>query len=132
MLPQIDNSLETKTQTVIYPSRTYKLTEERISGFVDGLNAVKQAVYHILSIERYSNIIYDDNYGVELEQYIGKDFDFISATLEDTLREALTQDNRISDIIITSLEQITLDTLEVKFDVISTEGIINMEVILSV
>ena len=132
MLPQIDNSMSNELQTVTIPSKTYKLTDERITGFVDGLESVKQAVFHILSVERYSCLIYDNNYGVELEQYIGKDLYFIEATIEDTLKEALTQDNRINNVIVNNVVQQTSDTVLVDFDVLCTEGIISMEVNLSV
>ena len=82
------------------PSLTYKLTNENVSGKVDGIDAVKQAVYHILATERYANPIYDDNYGVELEQYIGSDYGFIVANIENTLSDALTQDDRITSVIV--------------------------------
>ena len=69
------------------------------------MESVKQAVYHILSTERYSNPIYDDNYGIELEQYIGKDIGFISASIENTLRDALCQDDRITDVQVDNIEK---------------------------
>lgn len=128
MLPQIDNSMDNQLETVIMPSKTYKLTEQRISGYVDNLDSIKQAIYHILNVERYSCLIYDDNYGVELEQYIGKDLYYIEATIENTLKEALTQDNRINNVIVNNITKSTLDTVVVDFDVICNEGIINMEV----
>lgn len=132
MLPQIDNSITNEVKTVTIPSKTYKFTEERITGFVDGLDAIKQAILHILSVERYSCIIYDSNYGVELEQYSGTDLYFIEATIENTLKEALTQDNRINNVIVNQVIQQTSDTVLVDFDVICTEGIISMEVNLNV
>lgn len=132
MLPQIDNSITNEVKTVIIPSKTYKFTEQRITGFVDGLEAIKQAILHILSVERYSYIIYDSNYGVELEQYSGTDLYFIEATIENTLKEALTQDNRINNVIVNQVIQQTSDTVLVDFDVICTEGIISMEVNLNV
>lgn len=132
MLPQIDNSINPDVQTIILPNKTYKIDENRISGYVDNIDAIKQTVYHILNVERYSCIIYDDNYGVELEQYEGKDFDYIETTIEDTLRDALTQDNRISDIKVTDIEKVDLDIIKIDFDVICTEGVITMEVNLSV
>ena len=89
ILPQIesDTSLEDSTETIIIPSKTYKMSEERIAGYVDNLEAVKQAVYHILNVERYSCDIYDDDYGVELEQYIGESFEYLEVTIEDTLNQ---------------------------------------------
>lgn len=39
---------------------------------MDGMEAVKQAVYKILQTERYKYVIYDWNYGVELEDLLEK------------------------------------------------------------
>ncbi len=125
--PQIENSLQPKTEIIKLPSKTYKMTEDRIAGFVDGLEAVKQAIYHILMVERYSCLIYDDNYGVELEQYIGQDMEFIEATIESTLKEALTYDLRITDVIVTDIQK-QENIVLIKFTVKSVYGDIQMEV----
>lgn len=104
MIPQIENSINNEViELVTYPNKTYKYTEEQIVGKVTDIEAIQQAIYHILSVERYAYLIYDDNYGVELEQYIGQDLEFLEATIEDTLREALTQDDRITDVKVTNI-----------------------------
>ena len=59
MIPVVDDellTLEDETQ----PSLTYALDAEngRIRGKVDGLEAVKQAVYLALSTERFAHLIY--------------------------------------------------------------------------
>lgn len=131
LTPQIENSLKPTTQIVVVPSKTYKMNEERIAGYVDGLEAVKQAICHILMVERYSCLIYDDNYGVELEQYIGQDIEFLKATIESTLKEALTQDLRIKDVIVTNIKELE-NIILVKFTVKSTYGDIQMEVNINV
>ena len=105
---------------------------ERIMGYVDNLQAIKQAVYHILMVERYSYIIYSDNYGVELEQYIGRDFDYLAATIQDTLKDALMYDLRITDVIVTNIEKLKSDTVKVDFTVYSIYGNLQMEVNISV
>lgn len=128
MIPQIDNSNDNNFIQNINPSKTYKLSDNRIGGFVDGKNAIQQCIYHILSVERYSCAIYDDNYGVELEQYIGKDLAYIESTIQDTLKEALTQDNRINDVIVNQIIQTDTDNVLIDFDVICNEGVINMGV----
>lgn len=87
------------------PDLTYRVGDETVSGKIDKLESIKQAVYHILSTERYSNPIYDNNYGVELEQYIGKDIGYIQADIENTLKEALTQDDRITNVIVNSVKK---------------------------
>ena len=104
MIPQIDNYIATDTFKIItYPNKTYKFSEEQITGKITDLEAIKQSIQHILSIERYAYIIYDDNYGVELQKYIGQDVSYVEATIEDTLKEALTQDDRILDVKVTNI-----------------------------
>lgn len=106
MIPQIENSLSAEVINIIsYPNLTYKCNDYQIAGRVDDLEAIKQSIEHILSIERYAYLIYDDNYGVELEKYIGQDFSFLEATIEDTLKEALTQDDRIVDVVVTDIRE---------------------------
>lgn len=57
--------LETELTETEVPSRTYKLHAEinRISGWTDEQEAVAQAIYLILNIERYQYLIYSWNYG---------------------------------------------------------------------
>lgn len=108
---------------------SYETNEvDRIIGFVDNLEAIRQAIYHILMTERYAYLIYDDNYGVELEQYIGKDLDYIQATIEETLREALTYDLRILDVTVNNIEQIDNSTVLINFTVNTEYGDLILEV----
>lgn len=122
MIPQITNAIIETIETVAYPSRTYRLGEEQVAGFVDGLEAIKQAVFHILSTERYAYPIYGDNYGVELEKYKGRGFDYLKATIENTLKDALLQDDRIIDVTVTDVQKIKKDSVLVKFTVMSNRG----------
>lgn len=87
------------------PDLTYRLGNTTVAGKIDKLESIKQAVYHILSTERYSSPIYDDDYGVELERYIGKDIGYIQADIENTLKEALTQDDRITNVVVNDVEK---------------------------
>lgn len=105
MIPQIENSLNRDLEIISYPTKTYKLRENQITGKVDDIEAIKQAVEHILKIERYAYLIYDDNYGVELQKYIGESKEYLEATIEDTLKEALTQDDRILDVRVTNIAE---------------------------
>lgn len=109
-LPQINDDLSGTTYTYREPNLTYKLSDSSIVGKIDKLDSIKQAVYHILMTERYSNPIYDDNYGVELEQYIGKDLGYIVAGIQDTLSDALLQDDRITSVVVDDVSQSTEDT----------------------
>jgi len=133
MIPQIQASnFSNKTiqniTIVTQPSLTYKDNNNNIIGKTDGLDAIAQTVYHILNTERYAYIIYPDWYGVELEKYKGLPFSYLEAQIENDLRSALLQDDRIYDIIINEIVQLSVDSASVKFNVYSQEGIIeNME-----
>ena len=105
---------------------------DRIIGYIDNLEAIKQAIYHILMTERYAYLIYDDNYGVELEQYVGKDLEYIEATIEDTLREALTYDLRIEDITVNSITNVEKDKVLINFTASTIYGDLILEVNINV
>lgn len=98
MLPNINltDNVEFKLQT----SNTYKLNikKNNISGFIDEINAVKQAVYLILNIERYRYLIYDWDYGFEISDLIGQDIDIIQIEIQKRISDALKQDERITDV----------------------------------
>ena len=145
MTPQIDNSLDNITEVIQIPSKTYKLNidersvvstelvdrleyKDRIAGFVDNIDAVRQSVYHILNTERYAYLIYEDNYGVELEQFNGQGFEFLQMNIEDALKEALTYDLRITNVTIDEINEISKDCAEVKFTVESIYGNLQVEV----
>lgn len=138
MIPQI-NTNTTSTTLLDIPSKTYKLVistideepQDRINGFVDNLEAVKQAIYHILMTERYAYLIYSENYGVELRQYIGRDFEYLQMSIESTLKDALMYDLRIKDVVVTDISKDN-DIANVKFTVYSIYGDLKLEVRISV
>lgn len=107
MIPNIE--LLTREITEInYPTNTYKIEirfdpektldeiDDRINGYTDDMDAIKQAIYLILSTERFKFIIYSWDYGVELVDLFGKPMPYVMSELPRRITEALTQDNRIS------------------------------------
>ncbi|WP_144939525.1 DUF2634 domain-containing protein [Paenibacillus sp. 32O-W] len=82
------------------PSRTYRLdlSNKRIIGMTDGLEAVRQSVYKILRTERYEHLIYSPNYGSELMGLLGKDAGLFHSELKRRVREALMQDDRVKEV----------------------------------
>lgn len=84
----------------IYPSKTYALDTEhgRISGYVDGLEAVRQAVFKALNTERYMYAGYTDNYGVELRDKIGTRITYALPEIKRCIFEALEWDSRIDGV----------------------------------
>ena len=88
------------------PSMTYRMAAEKkeIRGALDGMEAVKQVVYKILQTERYKYVIYDWNYGVELEDLFGKAVSFVIPGLQRRITEALLTDDRIEAVTDFSFE----------------------------
>ena len=123
-VPQIANELGGNYYLYRQPNLTYKLNETSVIGKIDGVESIRQSIRHALSTERYSEPIYDSNYGVELEQYVGKDLGFIKAGIEETLREALLQDDRITDVNVISIKESTeqLNSCIVEFSVNTIYG----------
>lgn len=133
MIPQISGAIGVEQIKVIpFPSNTYRLTDTQLIGSIDGLTAIEQAVYHILSTERYAYAIYDFNFGAELEKYKGRSFGYLETTIQNTLRDALLQDDRIIAVNVTSVTKQAIDSALVKFDVISDRGTFGAEVNISV
>lgn len=81
-------------------STTFKLDIDgnKIQGFTDNLEAMKQAVYLILNTERYNYLIFSWNYGIELSDLFGKSVKFVMIELERRIKEALLQDSRIKSV----------------------------------
>ncbi len=97
MLPAVNDDLQKDFEIEEETSHTYKLNldESIIAGFVDELEAVKQAIYLILNIERYEYLIYSWNYGIELNDLYGQPIPFVLPELKRRITEALVQDSRI-------------------------------------
>lgn len=74
------------------------LENNRFVGKIDGVEAVRQAVYFILNTERFQYGIFSPNYGVELQDLIGVNRKYVDAVLEHRIKEALVQDTRIIGI----------------------------------
>lgn len=122
MIPNID-VLDIPITETTYPTKTYKILVEkdRISGDTDGLDAVAQAVYLILSTERYKHIIYSWDYGVELLDLIGKPIPYVIAELPRRIKEALITDDRITDVVDFEFEK-KGQKLYTKFTVVTDAG----------
>lgn len=108
------------------PSKTFKLTEDRILDTCDKLEALKQSVELILSIERYKYPIYSWNYGIELNDLYGQHISYVIPELERRIREALLQDDRIKDVDNFKFET-NKNTIHTKFTVHSIYGDIGGE-----
>lgn len=128
MIPETDIDL-VALKVKEEPSYTYSLDTEnnRIRGMTDGKDAVRQAAYLILSTERYRDLIHSWNYGVELQNLIGKSPDYAYPEIKRRIQEALKHDDRIISVYDFVFKQ-TGHKVYVTFTVESTFGGIDMEV----
>lgn len=100
MIPALTSVLNAEIETVQMPSYTYamELSGNRIRGYTDELEAMKQAIYKIIMTERYKYIIYSWNYGIELADLFGKAISFVCPEIERRITEALLADTRIQSV----------------------------------
>ncbi|WP_061317292.1 DUF2634 domain-containing protein [Clostridium botulinum] len=89
---------DVEVEEIIEPTKTYKIKDNRIVGFIDGEEALKQAIRLILNTERYEYLIYSWNYGSELDGVIGKDKSIAESEFKRRIKEALSQDDRINNV----------------------------------
>lgn len=122
MIPDTYDNAAFDFEVTELPGLTYAISGDHIIGMCDGIQALEQAVYKILSTERYESMIYSWMFGVELEELKGNNMDFVEAELEERIHEALIQDDRIEDVIDFQLKRIGRNRLEAVFTVISTLG----------
>ena len=107
-------------------TRTYKVDSynKRIVGTTDGQPAIEQAILKNFDTERFAYVIYSKNYGIELEKYIGKDYDFIRSDLQRAIEECLLVDARIYSINNLQFTQEGLDYMSITMDIETEQGVL--------
>jgi hypothetical protein len=85
------------------PTKTYRLDleEGRILGMIDGQEAVRQAIHKAIITPRWKCLIYDNQYGSEIEaaviQSMGRaSHEYIEAVVPGFVRDALRPDRRVT------------------------------------
>ena len=126
MLPTAYEDDLTADYTVIsYPTKTYRVNFDLTpgGGMLNGLEAMKQAVFLILSIERYRYEMFSWNYGVELAEKMGQpNTPLLQVQLKKAITEALMQDDRILAVDGFSFARTNKHQLVVSFRVETTQG----------
>ncbi|MEC0089323.1 DUF2634 domain-containing protein [Paenibacillus macquariensis] len=125
MIPQSDIEMsDEELEPVALPSRTYKLdlVNKRISSqTIDGLEAIKQVVFKILSTTRFEHLIYSNDFGSEVDLSANRGRSVFESEIERWVKEALTQDDRI--IAVTSFKfAYELDNALIQFTVETEYG----------
>ena len=99
MIPETSFDMA-ELESVEYSDKEYKLNtgKDAIAGTCDKIDAVKQAVFKVLNTERYDNLIYSWDYGVELKDLYGMPMSYVQPEIKRRFEEALLQDERISEV----------------------------------
>jgi len=100
MIPSGNAVLTTDLTVATQPSKQHRMDfdRNRILGTCDSLEAVKQSIFKILNTERYSYLIYSWDYGIELMDLYGQPTMYVCPEIERRVKEALSQDDRITGV----------------------------------
>lgn len=123
VVAEMDDDLEEET----LPSYTYLVRDGRIRSMTDGREAMVQAVDKILRTERFVFPIYDEDYGNDFNELLGKEFDYAEVEVERMLGEALYADDRVTDVSVNEIQKTDLTTLVVTGTVETIFGTIPIE-----
>ena len=106
------------------PTNTFLVEEDQVAGMNDGIEAMRQAVE---TTKRFNHQIYTENFGIELDDLIGEDPDYIESTLPERVRDAFSVDDRILSEENYVFE-VMGDSMRVSFDVVTVFGTFSTEV----
>lgn len=112
------------------PTNTFLIdwSSKQISGMDNGLDAMRQAVDIILQNERFRWQIYGSNFGSELEDLIGEEYDYIAGELPRRIEEAFSMDSRILAVENFRFSEQGGGKVIAAFDVVTVYGTISEEV----
>lgn len=133
MIPKF-NFVVSNLENSVQSSKTYKLDtfNGRITKKIDELESIKQSVFKILQTERFENVIYNSDYGVEIARFIGKSKDFVKTDIERTIKDALLADERILAIESFSVIDDIKDNFKIEFKINSIFGNIDFESVVQI
>jgi len=128
VIPKSSDDLRQDFVIKTLPSKTFRINHDTqtITGTIDQIGAVEQAIFLILNTERYQWLIFSWNYGVEFKNLIGKPKDYCIPEIERCIREALLQDDRITAVENFQFE-VHKKRVLTTFTVISIFGNVNVE-----
>lgn len=121
---EIENSIE----EVTLPTLTYQVVNGRVQGMIDEQIATRQAIDKILRTERFVFPIYDDQYGNDFVELIGKDMPYAKNEVQRMINEALLGDDRVVNVNVDDIQEVDASSLEVNVTVETIFGDFDMEV----
>ncbi len=121
---EIENSIE----EVTLPTLTYQVVNGRVQGMIDEQIAMRQAIDKILRTERFVFPIYDDQYGNDFIELIGKDMPYAKNEVQRMINEALLGDDRVVNVNVDDIQEVDASSLEVNVTVETVFGDFSTEV----
>ena len=115
------------------PTRTYRMDFEtgRIIGKVDGIEAMNQFIKKALLTPRFKCLIYDGQYGSELDEFIKSDssVDLIESEIPRLVKDALIYDPRILKVYNFTFEMVPKEKekIKIRFEVDTIYGTTSYE-----
>lgn len=109
------------------PTNTFLASDNQIAGMDDNLEAMRQAVHIILTTKRFNHQIYTENFGIELDDLIGEEPDYIESVFPERVRDAFSIDDRIlseQNYVFNTVG----DTMTITFEVVTVYGTFSEEV----
>ena len=100
MIPKIE-LLDEEFEVEEMPTYTHRYDftkENNVRNYTDNIEAMKQAVFLILNIERYKHVIYSWDYGIELADLFGRAISYAYPVAKQRIKEALEWDDRIENV----------------------------------
>lgn len=117
VIPDSDNFLVLEK----YNDKTYKYSykDKVTTGYCTKKDSVMQAIYFMLTTERYKYPIYSLKYGIELDDLIGMPIPLVESEVKRRIVDCLKQDDRITNVNDFSFER-NYNKLHVTFTVQTT------------
>ena len=111
------------------PSKTFKMRNDKevVKGTCDGIEAMKQAIYLALNVERYTCPLVSWSYGVELADLFGMPTSYCIPEIERRIRDALIVDDRIEKVYDFQFKTPKKGVIFVEFKVDTNVGTIEAE-----
>ena len=134
MIPTNSQLLTADFRITMQPTKTWQMDfeRERVTGNVDGLEAMEQAIFKILNTERYQYPVYSWNYGCELLELFGKPVTYVCPELERRITEALTWDERISQVTDFAFDLSRKGAVRVSFTAHTIYGEVRVEKVVEI
>ncbi len=93
--------VRTASSTTVPPSSsyTYKLASpDKMDKYIDGIDALEQAIRLVFATRRYAYPIYSHNYGNEFSKLYGLKGAVFESEAKRLIKEALLTDDRITSV----------------------------------